>query len=84
MRIIAVSAVNKIRFLLECSYWKIKGLWFKPRSLSKNNVPYYYCIWKVCFCTTKTIYFKCLGQKGLQLSATTAFEFGMLYDKEFG
>ena len=28
--------------------------------------------------------FKCLGQKGLQLSATTAFNFGMLYDKDFG
>ena len=28
--------------------------------------------------------FKCLGQKGLQLSATTAFDFGMLYDKDFG
>jgi hypothetical protein len=28
--------------------------------------------------------FKCLGQKGLQLSATTAFDFGMLYDKNFG
>ena len=28
--------------------------------------------------------FKCLGQKGLQLSATTAFEFGLLYDKYFG
>ena len=28
--------------------------------------------------------FKCLGQKGLQLSATTAFEFGMLYEKDFG
>lgn len=28
--------------------------------------------------------FKCLGQKGLQLSATTAFEFGLLYDKDFG
>ena len=28
--------------------------------------------------------FKCLGQKGLQLSATTAFNFGMIYDKDFG
>jgi hypothetical protein len=28
--------------------------------------------------------FKCLGQKGLQLSATTAYDFGMLYDKDFG
>jgi hypothetical protein len=28
--------------------------------------------------------FKCLGQQGLQLSATTAFDFGMLYDKDFG
>jgi len=28
--------------------------------------------------------FKCLGQKGLQLSATTAFEFSLLYDKDFG
>lgn len=28
--------------------------------------------------------FKCLGQNGLQLSATTAFNFGMLYDKDFG
>lgn len=28
--------------------------------------------------------FKCLGQKGLQLSATTAYDFGTLYDKDFG
>ncbi|RXG30567.1 hypothetical protein [Leeuwenhoekiella palythoae] len=28
--------------------------------------------------------FKCLGQKGIQLSAITAFDFGMLYDKDFG
>jgi len=28
--------------------------------------------------------FKCLGQLGLQLSATNAFEFGMLYEKHFG
>jgi len=28
--------------------------------------------------------FKCLGQLGLQLSATTAFNFGMLYEKDFG
>lgn len=28
--------------------------------------------------------FKCLGQKGLQLSATNAFDFGMLYEKDFG
>jgi hypothetical protein len=28
--------------------------------------------------------FKCLGQLGLQLSASTAFEFGMLYEKRFG
>ncbi len=28
--------------------------------------------------------FKCLGQKGLQLSATTVFDFGMLYEKDFG
>lgn len=28
--------------------------------------------------------FKCLGQLGLQLSATTVFDFGMLYDKDFG
>lgn len=28
--------------------------------------------------------FKCLGQKGLQLSASTFFDFGMLYEKDFG
>ena len=28
--------------------------------------------------------FKCLGQKALQLSVTIAFDFGMLYDKDFG
>lgn len=28
--------------------------------------------------------FKCLGQKGLQLSASPVFDFGMLYDKDFG
>lgn len=28
--------------------------------------------------------FECLGQKGLQLSATTAFNFGMLYEKDYG
>ncbi|MDC1460751.1 hypothetical protein N8345_02650, partial [Flavobacteriaceae bacterium] len=28
--------------------------------------------------------FKCLGEKGLQLSASTFFDFGMLYEKDFG
>ena len=28
--------------------------------------------------------FSCLGQKGLQLSATTVFDFGLLYEKDFG
>lgn len=28
--------------------------------------------------------FKCLGQKGLLVSATMVFDFGMLYDKDFG
>lgn len=28
--------------------------------------------------------FKCLGQKGLQISAIKAFEFALLYDKDFG
>lgn len=33
---------------------------------------------------SRQLIFKCLGQKGLQLSATTAFDFGTLYDKDFG
>lgn len=28
--------------------------------------------------------FKCMGQKGLQLSASTFFDFGMLYEKDYG
>ena len=28
--------------------------------------------------------FECLGKRGLQISATTAFNFGMLYEKDFG
>lgn len=28
--------------------------------------------------------FKCLGQKGLQLSTANVFDFGMLYEKDFG
>lgn len=33
---------------------------------------------------SRQLIFKCLGQKGLELSSTTAFEFGTLYDKDFG
>jgi hypothetical protein len=39
---------------------------------------------KLISALSRQFIFNCLGQQGLQLSATTAFDFGMLYDDNFG